>query len=178
MRSVIAIMLTAFPIMSAEAAYAGPFGFKAGMSAREVNLPQGSHILRTAPAPDPSFDEYTLKFSEKHGLCFLVATTEFINDDLSGLKIQNEFLAIIDRFNALYGKGAMREITKSATSKPWLSTIVDNETTFYATWGSDGAPVSNEIKQITMSLLFPKTEGQIGSQIIASFSLNVPGTCY
>ncbi|AHG66167.1 hypothetical protein [Advenella mimigardefordensis] len=140
------IMIFALGTSPAIADEAKPFGFKMGMSEKEIlealkNANAGAIkadptliISRSAVIPLKGYSSYLYVFTKKSGLCKISALSENFS---SGLKLRQEYDTIKNNLITKYGKPAVTfdSDNRTDTSKDILDAMKNGEINLATSWG-------------------------------------------
>lgn len=127
--------------------YEGPFGLKMGLSIEEIkkiaslskiNKEQSDLFYRidAVPMPHPDFAIYSLQFSEKTGLCRILAIGKEIKSGSSGSEIKMNFYHLAESLTKKYGKGKKHDLPSSNYEAPehWMIHLLKNNRMLSKIW--------------------------------------------
>lgn len=143
--------------------YEGPFGLKMGLSIEETKkvisglskTEQSEWIYRadSVPTPHPDFDFYSLKFSEKTGLCRISAIGKDVLSGDSGAEIKSDFNSLDESLSKKYGKGKKYDFTSSKYESPeyWMMYLLKKNRTLAKFWDKEsGLNFLNNLSSISL----------------------------
>lgn len=158
-----AVVLTPAPTI-AKATYDGPFGLKMGLSPEETKaaipsleekIDQGSGIYRadSVPIPHPDVESYSLFFSQKSGLCKIVAIGKDIKSGDAGYEVQTAFEALDKAITNKYGRGKKYDFTSERYDSPefWMMHLLQKNRTLAKVWSKEeGSTLSSNLSSIEL----------------------------
>ncbi len=137
-------------IVSADAqTKAGPFGFIPGMSKQAIITKVGRQavlkddgdilVLKSAPAPHPDLETYTVMVSPEDGVVKVVAYTRTIRSTRTGDQIKEEYSNLKEALSKKYGKPTnefdfLRSGSLWKESNEWMQSLVSKERTLACFW--------------------------------------------
>ena len=149
--------------VTAKKTYDGPFGLKMGLSAEEAEaaIPsleesdQGPGIYQadSVPIPHPDFESYALLFSQKSGLCKIVAIGKDIKSGDAGHEIRSAFDTLDKAITKKYGKGKKYDFTSERYDSPefWMMHLLQRNRTLAKVWNKEeGSTLSSNIASIEL----------------------------
>lgn len=127
----------------------GPFGLARGMTPDAVIAKVGRASVKafkgdllqlsTAPAPHPSFDEYSLVFSPNNGLLKIIASSKYIQTNGFGEEIKDLFSTIKAAITKTYGMPQAFDFLRTGSiwdePRDWMAGLLKKERTLVAYWG-------------------------------------------
>lgn len=145
-------------VVSSAPSYDGPFGLKMGLSrdqlksiipsAQETQKERFIWTSNSVPIPHPNFDSYLFGFSEKSGLCSIVAIGKEIKSSNTGDDIKVKFSAIDEALSKKYGKGVGFDFVSNQHSSPefWMLELFQKNRTLAKSWHKDeGSKLPEEL---------------------------------
>lgn len=168
--------------------YAGPFGFKMGMTVDEVQeacrgdepVPLGTmDIYYVTPAQThPLFDEYFVRVDEEVGLYMFCASTDYIESDKYGTQIKDSFYNILERLKKTYGTPKVHDELKPETSRlyktedNWSYTLQSGDRNFYAIWQNTNSKFATDNLEVIELTVLPKKYGYNACIVLKYFFTN------
>ncbi|MBF6022800.1 hypothetical protein [Lysobacter niastensis] len=149
--------------VTAHVTYDGPFGLRMGLSPAEAKAAtssleesdQGPGIYRTnsVPVSHPDFESYSLLFSQKSGLCKVVAIGKDIQSGDTGYEVRSAFDAIDKAITGKYGKGKKYDFTSERYDSPefWMMYLLKKNRTLAKVWSKEeGSSLTSNLGSITL----------------------------
>ena len=143
--------------------YEGPFGLKMGLSVEAVKaiIPslkenEGDRSLYssfTVPVPHPDFEYYMFVFSQKSGLCKVVAIGKNITTGDAGTDVKSAFDDIDKAISTKYGKGEKYDFTSERYDSPefWMLHLLQKNRTLAKFWSTkNGSTLTNDLALISL----------------------------
>ncbi|MGE5570922.1 MAG: hypothetical protein ACM3S5_17955 [Rhodospirillales bacterium] len=142
----------------------GPFGFRPGMTRDEVIRLVGTGVvektedpddllLKTAPRPHSSFENYLLTFSRDRGLVWLKAIGRNIRTSSYGNELQVEFRAVREAISGNYGEAKTYDFLRAGSiwdePRDWMMGLLRKERILTAYW-LDRSRLSNHVQGIRL----------------------------
>lgn len=141
--------------------YDGPFGLKMGLTRDEVKHmvaglttsedEPGWAKSSTVPVPHPDFESYAHQFSEKSGLCKIVAIGKDISSGDAGIEVRSAFDSLDEALTTRYGKGKKYDFTSERYDSPefWMMHLLQKNRTLAKIWGTEyGSTLTNDLGSI------------------------------
>jgi hypothetical protein len=128
--------------------YEGPFGLQMGLTRDQVrvlipdleyaNDAPGFAWSSNAPKPHPDFESYGFQFSEKSGLCNIIAIGKDISSGDTGHEVRSAFDNIEEALTSKYGKGKLFDFSSERFSSPefWMMHLSQKNRTLAKAWAS------------------------------------------
>jgi hypothetical protein len=148
---------------AAHVTYDGPFGLRMGLSPAEAKaaIPsleesdQGQGIYRASsvPVPHPDFESYSLLFSQKSGLCKIVAIGKDIQSGDTGYEVRSAFDALDKAITSKYGKGKKYDFTSERYDSPefWMMHLLKKNRTLAKIWSiEEGSNLTSNLGSIAL----------------------------
>ena len=143
--------------------YDGPFGLKMGLSPAEAKaaIPslkesdQGPGIYSSSsmPVSHPDFESYSLLFSQKSGLCKIVAIGKDIQSGDAGYEVRSAFDALDKAITNKYGKGKKYDFTSERYESPefWMMYLLKKNRTLAKYWDKEeGSSLTSNLTSISL----------------------------
>ena len=144
--------------------YEGPFGLKMGLSIEEtktlisgisrIEQSEWMYQADSVPIPHPDFESYSLLFSQKHGLCKILAIGKDIKSGDSGSEVKSAFNSLDESLSKKYGKGKKYDFTSSKYESPeyWMMYLLKKNRTLYKFWRKEyGSTLLNNLSAIALN---------------------------
>lgn len=142
---------------------AGPFGLNMGMKINdfksELKLIAGNtHKLTNVPKPNSNFESYTLLIDPKLGLAAIKAIGKNINTSVDGTGLQQQYEALREQLNNIYGAGREVKFLKAGSiwneQKDWMMGLKLKERNLICFWGAErGNKMKDNINGITLEVV-------------------------
>ena len=123
----------------------GPFGLRMGLTDVEVKKyisdlqpseKPGGFNASTVPTPHPSFESYSLQFSEKSGLCSITGIGRDIESSDTGAEVKAAFSSLDEALTAKYGVGKKYDFSNQRYDSPefWMLHLLKKNRTLAKFW--------------------------------------------
>lgn len=108
----------------------------------------------TVPIPHSDFESYSLRFSQKNGLCKILAIGKDIKSGDSGSEVKSVFNSLDESLSKKYGKGKKYDFTSSKYESPeyWMMHLLKKNRTLVKFWMKEyGSTLSNNLSAIELN---------------------------
>ena len=143
----------------------GPFGIYKGMTRAELQrtgklvvVDTGTFRLSSVPSPHAAFESYLVLFTEKLGVCRVVAIGTDITTNDFGTQVRAKFGDITEALDAKYGQHREADFLRSGSlwkeSQYWMMGLLKKDRTLAAYWEASAAkPLPDGIEAIILEAL-------------------------
>ena len=171
-----------FLLSLASSAFAGPFGLDMGMSKsqlgdswRALESSPGYYVSKTPPKPHSAFDNYIVKLSATHGLCWIKAVGKDVSTNGYGTSLKSAFGDLRERLSAAYGNAKIDDFLVSGSiwddPDDWMMGLARKDRYYMAQWneesGAEGCFCFSTVSSIIVTGFVPSFD-EIGCAIVAS----------
>ena len=103
---------------------ASPFGIQIGMTMNELTAISGTpspeqtigmYRLPKVPRPHASFESYAVHYSDKYGVCRIIAIGKSVELNAFGDRLKQEFSTVSEQLQERYGSGELMDILRSGS---------------------------------------------------------------
>nr|WP_234706364.1 hypothetical protein [Sinorhizobium meliloti] len=157
-----AVLLSVTVLLSAFAAWAGPFGIEQGQSKDSLRIfhepsHYGVYKLCTVPRRHPAFEVYSAEISETVGVCRVNAGSVMFTADRLGTKVRAKFDEIVRELEDIYGQGkdfkSLKEGSRWSEKRDWVMSVTENERTYRREWSvAYGSRLKDGISRINLAV--------------------------
>ena len=130
-----------------DSAQGTPFGLRMGLTRQELaalgeleplSKVRGFHLLKPVPQPHDAFEGYAVAFSDKQGLCSVVAVGNNITTGTDGADLKAAFQRLDTALAERCGKhlyiDSLRVGSRLTKPSDWMSALGKEERVLYAAW--------------------------------------------
>ena len=112
------------------------------------------HFLHNQQIVYPDFESYSLLFSQKNGLCKILAIGKDIKSGDSGSEVKSAFNSLDESLSKKYGKGKKYDFTSSKYESPeyWMMYLLKKNRTLDKFWMKKyGSTLLNNLSAIALN---------------------------